>query len=162
MQVLSHEKLGITFQELGALLGFHAMLKYGVASWHSYDATTDYSDSDAAMMLTRQGQHLFNMGQICKFTAHCGSLGCIGGHMALLMGVHPRQYTDVDRSPILDKLFYPPHPVDFNYNEITAEDAVGVIECFLATGHVDWSPAVTRIVTARRAAAAVQSEPVES
>lgn len=138
MKILSHARLKITFQELGALMGTHALLKHGVLEWHPEVKSTRAAN---------RGVHVFNMGTVLDNGYHCGSVGCIGGNMAAFMGAYPDDYVSMSQSrpggsPILHDLFFPPGKYD--YDTITAKQAVKVIELFLATGKVQWEKVLTK------------------
>ena len=76
-----HEKLGITFAELGALLGTKAMLELAVVTGTNECMYDD--DYDSALMAA--GIHVFDMNTAAT-TYACGSVSCIGGTMGLIMG----------------------------------------------------------------------------
>ena len=125
-----HEKLGISFQELGALLGVRNMLVAGLLIPNA----DDYSDSC----------HVFSMGHPGMIYG-CGSVGCIAGSMAILMGhKQPSTYTkQFDECSIrgTDKiaaLFYPRTIGADKWYDITPKMAVTAIDNFLNHGDPKW------------------------
>lgn len=145
MKILPHDELGITFVELGTLLGTRAMLDLGVLQ--HLDIPDNVDTSAAADEIG--GAHVFNMNVPCKLNKECGSIHCIGGTMAVLMGLN-EENSDyyvaqgaagarpgfLGHSENLRDLFFPP---GVEYNSITPQEAVKVIDTFLTTGVVDWS-----------------------
>lgn len=125
-----HKELGLTFPEYGALLGTKALLESGML-WHNPSGREIGSDV-----------HQFDLGTTCK-TRDCGSISCIGGTMAIIMGmdadaadkwVWMRRY---DRG--LEELFFPRHLMDSHaMEEITPEQAAAAIGNFLQTGQPEW------------------------
>lgn len=144
MKVLPHTKLGITFIELGALLGTHALMTSKVIH-HDPKADNGPIPTD---------DHTFNMGISCR-TQGCGSVSCIGGTMGLIMGMNQHDasryvnytkdggiytLTDNERhhSPRLKTLFMP-HIIDSDcWPLLSTRVVLKVIEHFLATGRVAW------------------------
>jgi hypothetical protein len=125
-----HEKLGISFQELGALLGVRNMLAAGLLIPNA----DDYPD----------GSHVFSMHHP-GMVYGCGSVGCIAGSMAILMGhKQPMTYTnqfDQDSLRGKDKiaaLFYPRAPNAAMWSDITPKMAVRAIDNFLNYGDPKW------------------------
>lgn len=135
--MLTHEKIPITFAEYGALLGTREMMKEQILR-----AAKGHSDPVP-------NEHLFNMNCAMKFE-QCGTIGCIGGHMALILGwrspyesdahrgasYHAYMYVDHGRSKALYDLFYP-HPLH-EWEQITPEMAVEAIDNFLEYGDPKW------------------------
>jgi len=134
---MKHQELGITFRELGALLGTREMLKDGTLT-HIYDPTEPYGDL-----------HLFNMGITCR-TKGCGSVACIGGTMAMILGYSESDSAaDIssyvnrggDGSPLgkahLHDLFFPLETPSHTMDQITNEMAVEAIDRYLA-GETPW------------------------
>jgi hypothetical protein len=87
----------------------------------------------------------FNMDHT-GIAAKCGTVGCIGGWLAVVNGAKaPFQmdrYVNVLRSGALEALFYPDREGDvissYNYDHITAPQAAQAIRNFLMTGHPNW------------------------
>jgi hypothetical protein len=130
-----HEKLDITFPEYITLLGVRDALALGTIEHEAGDAD-DSSSEDMACKVGKR--HVFNMALPGAVNTHCGSVGCIGGYMALAMGknmddyVSNKFYDGIGRSyhsAALHGLFYPPHHVD--YSEVTAKQALKAITRFL-------------------------------
>lgn len=127
-----HEKLRITFRELGALLGTRNMLAANLLE-HDGQYHSDADDS-----------HRFDMSTQCKVNG-CGTISCIGGTMAFIMGIDEIDYvgtgfTHGNHSPVLRSLFFPtdlPMSVD-NWHKITPAQAVKAIDNFLNTGKPNW------------------------
>ena len=123
-----HEKLGISFAELGALLGVRNMLAAGLLT------TPDYS---------AEGCHAFNMNHPGRLS-ECGSIGCIAGSMAMVMNnSYPQSYT-IQFSPDGDRgkekiaaLFYP-RKSKVDWDLITPTMAVKAIDNFLNYGNPKW------------------------
>lgn len=147
-----HEKLGITFQELGALLGTRALLASGTlthvalgAKTCGYKAVIDPSTHDFTMRYALQQEG-------------CGTMGCIGGTMAMIMdhnGISACTYVENGGSPTEDadrigrygamrELFYPPSNTEFNWDRITPAVAVKAIDAFLAGKGVNWKALVVK------------------
>lgn len=135
MKILSHEKLGISFAELGALLAVRTMLATGVLT----DAK--------GRSLPDESEHGFNMNQACQ-TDGCGSIGCIGGTMGQIMQAgNPARYVkqqDYDHTP-LGPLFFPRFTKGKrtgqdlpSWDEIKPREAIRAIDSFLATGKPHW------------------------
>ena len=119
----THEELGMTFAEYGALLGTRELLRSSLMG-HGPDG------------FPSAREHTFNMN-VCCITFACGSVSCIGGTMALIMGVCVRDIRDyVCSHEVLRSLFF---PSGFNFNLVTAEQAVAAIDNFLETGAPRWS-----------------------
>lgn len=148
-----HEKRGVTFQELGALIGVKAMLEDGLIVHHT---------SEHAQDLPTYISHGFNMAVACS-TADCASVGCIGGSMAMLMGknrIEAMQYVGLggvigEASPAFQNLFFPPEKCPpklkaslEGYDEdrgdswwvyITAKQTIQAIENWLKDGKPRWA-----------------------
>lgn len=126
-----HEKLGISFAELGALLGTRTLIERGLLTHlHPFDFFAD------------DRGHYINMGVTCKQNKHCGSVHCIGGTMALLMGMDPHTANDYvaekefgSRTKGLSALFY---PKDFDYDRITPKQMIAAIDNYLKDGKPRW------------------------
>lgn len=135
-----HEKRKIRFVELGALLGVREMLRTGVLAFDGE------KECEASV-------HKFHMGTSGEQYS-CGTVGCIGGNMAMLMGIKPHNYgTYVDeryardnlvdyngnmiRSPSLAPLFYP--PLGLNWDKIGPKQAIKAIDNWLKTGKPKWN-----------------------
>lgn len=139
-----HEERGVTLAEFIALLGVRNMLATGLIS-HS---TSKFACAH---------KHTFNMetqGEVHE----CGSVGCIGGYMALVLGkVTPEDQQRVNRgmaryvgngisngshSPSLRELFFPYaidkrlYPVPFE--RFTPFMAVDAIDNWINTGKPNW------------------------
>lgn len=135
-----HEKLGITFQELGALLGTEAMLKEKIIT-HNRKIDSGYEMRTAAI----GGRHVFNMASACVTNEECGSVACIGGTMAMIMGmdedaadayVHGYEYDEN-----LGALFFPqtaPGGYVEGFAKITAKQALQAIANYKRTGKPNW------------------------
>lgn len=120
-----HTKLNISFPELGALLGTREMLKLGLLE-HTPDKCL------------QPGKHTFNMDVSAKMR-DCGTIACIGGTMAMLMGMtdtgHIYAYV-IDSDGGLHDLFFPPR--EYWYGAITAEDTILAIDNFITSGRPQW------------------------
>lgn len=125
-----HEKLGITFPQLGVLLGTRELLKMGALTY----STADRRHAE-------NGEHLFNMNIALRNNSECGSVGCIGGTMAMLMGMNSLNGIKFVHShdipgDRLKELFFPKGVHD--YSCITPALAVKAINNFLKTGNPSW------------------------
>lgn len=136
-----HETLAITLPELIALLGVKEAL-------HRKLFKHDKKFTSNAMVDAVGSCHVFNMAAQGDKNASCGTIGCIGGYMALAMRTPMRYYVDyvnrggaLDRghSPALHPLFYPPNK--FKYAAIKASDAEVAIDRFL-NGEAPWGALV--------------------
>ena len=133
-----HEKLGITFAELGALLGTKAMLETAVVAGTNECMYDDDRDS----VLMAAGIHVFDMNTAAR-THACGSVSCIGGTMGLIMGKTPVAATTyvgcaemqhnfyyrylqgtVLHSPSLHPLFFPRSIAADKWRGVTRQQAV--------------------------------------
>lgn len=122
----TYTQLGITFAEYGALLGLREMLANGtIANTPSHEGPI----FDMNLTMDMEG------------SKHCGTIGCIGGYMALIMGhsiADADEYVRWGCSSPLKHLFYP--TID-SYSDITPEIAVEAIDSFLDGKAYDWRPA---------------------
>lgn len=120
-----HERRGVTFQELGAVLGTREMLRLGVLK-HS---KANYP---------KAGEHTFNMNVACN-RLDCGTASCIGGTMAMLMGRFntTMDYVQCNRSASLEDLFYPPQYLD--WDKATNKVAIQAIDNWLKDGKPRWA-----------------------
>lgn len=129
-----HQKLGITFAEFGALLGTREMLKLDLIT-------------NADCPLPLEQAHVLNMNTTVS-VYDCGSIGCLGGHMALIMGLSAgqadayvtngrcRKHGGAVASPALHDLFYPSDIYD--WEGITPAMAIDAIDNFLKDGNPHW------------------------
>lgn len=144
-QLHLHERRRITFQEYGALLATRELLARG---------DLEFAPGRDCPL---PGLHQFNMGTKGE-KYKCGSIGCIGGTMALIMGVNISWYVNSgsDREPgrlfsegtslnertmcsqSLGKLFYPPGASSHEWRWITPWIAVKAIDNWLRTGRPAW------------------------
>lgn len=142
----SHEKLGITFAEFGALLGTKALLEQHALKYQGYNAN---ARDGLRYVEAVPHTHAFNMNIGCT-AKECGTVSCIGGTMALIMGhgeVAAVNYVDHYHSNSLSLLFFPNEDVPsnqlVNYNAITPQQAVIAIDNFLKTGKPKWRKILT-------------------
>lgn len=145
-----HEKLGITFQELGALLGTRALLASGTLTHVALGAKTWCGKA-----VIDPNAHDFTMRYALQQDG-CGTMGCIGGTMAMIMdhnGLSACTYVEdgglrqppddgSGRYGAMRELFYPPCHTDFNWDRITPTVAVKAIDAFLAGKGVNWKALV--------------------
>jgi hypothetical protein len=147
-----HEKRKVTFQELGALYAVRGMLKDGVLTHTS-------------SRFPKEGQHSINM-EIAGRNEGCGSVGCIGGNMAFVMGSTALTYVGSPRaerhpplfgmtgpsaegnyyggcSRSLVPLFFPIHKNDLSWHTITAKQMLKAIDNWLESGHPRWRQVLT-------------------
>jgi hypothetical protein len=130
-----HRKLGISFAELGALLGTRELLKA--------EALKHAGDPDYVYEKPPDDEHHFNMN-VSISKKGCGTVSCIGGTMALIMGKHENDvnaYVHGKKGRLHD-LFYP-NGINCRWEAIPPEIAVEAIDRFLAGKRIDW-PTLTR------------------
>lgn len=123
-----HEQRSISFVELGALLGVREMLK------------RDLLEFDGDKSNCPVNQHKFHMGTTMKVNQECGSVGCIGGMMGMLMGkstFDSTSYVNASRRMPIGNLFFPPE--NENWDKATPAKAVEAIDNWLDTGLAQWS-----------------------
>lgn len=129
-----HERLGLTFAQLGALLGVRELLKMEALEFAHRGGYITWENAIHAS----GSAHLFNMNVACRMNEHCGSVGCIGGSMGLLLGMTaPQATTFTETAPYkLRELFYPKMAkhryVTVDYDKITPAQAIKAINNFLA------------------------------
>lgn len=136
-----HERRGITFQEHMALLAVRAALAEGVLDMHPEPDPDGVEAVDDA--------HTFHMSCVMD-KGHCGTVGCIGGYMAFIMGRGDEYVRDHVRwgevpsyardgmcSPSLSPLFFPPNGKD--WPSATPKVAVKAIDNWLKDGNPRWS-----------------------
>lgn len=128
-KILSHTKLGIEFAELGALLGVLKMLETGVLGFAK--PVKDKFDG-LELPVTPSDKHLFNMATKVR-SNECGTIGCIGGNMALILGKSPIGY--VGEGGVLGPLFF---PSGYEFSTVEPKQAIKAIYNFLATGKPKW------------------------
>ena len=132
-----HEKRHITFAELGALLGTRQLLASGELV-------------QSRNLQLKLGVHEFHMAEACK-AADCGSITCIGGTMALIMGMNQSDAklyvgNEVRRghhSPSLQSLFF--QPTNVEWSDVNEPIAVQAIDSWLKTGRVNWFKLVQNV-----------------
>lgn len=139
-----HEKRGISFAELGALLGTRALLEMQ----GEFAKASPKREQKCCVM---PGVHRLDMGETMRQYG-CGTVGCIGGHMAVILGEtdgpahvpHTRdekahRYVMVKNSngTPLHNLFFPPFQHDKWYR-ITPKIAVQAIDNWLKYGDPKW------------------------
>lgn len=117
-RLMTAAQLGITEEELKALKMVRHSLNCGILSEERFDMRVIFSRS-----------------------SECGTVGCIGGWMAVCMGrAHPDLFIGRDCSDSLGPLFYPwkKNREGFEIHDATPAQAVRAIDNFLATGEPDW------------------------
>ena len=128
--IKNHERLDLSFAEFGALLGARTLLATG--------ALVHGTKPDGKI-------HAFDMGFACR-TKDCGSVACIGGTMAQIMGMNDDDavsyVADKEAYDPIGKLFYPPDNII--YETITPRQAIKAIDNFLATGKPLWNKILTK------------------
>lgn len=156
-----HERRKIAFEEYGALLATRELLKRG---------DLGFAPNHTCAL---PHQHLFNMS-IPGEVRGCGTIGCIGGTMAHIMGVKIHQYVSMSSgfnletdyvfsryneypfcSKALGKLFYPSHTgsdaAAMNWKWVTPKIAVKAIDNWLKTGKPNWKSLVPAKLRTKRA-----------
>jgi len=129
MKIKDHSKLKMSFQELGAFLATYTMLKLGVLKIQKPSAVTGDVEPPKA------GEHTFNMAT-AGMMKECGTVGCIGGNMAIFMGQDPMSYIK-SATGEKKKLFYPPDR--YAYSKIPVKLTLKAMENFARTGKADWA-----------------------
>lgn len=135
-----HKQRDITFQELGALLGAYELIRHRFIEHKDADSYTVVKAE--SIRAAEKGAHVFNMNIACQVHG-CGTVSCIGGTMALIMGLDvsdATRYVDDRHSPALDSLFWPGRQMASlaNYNNITPDQSLQAIENFLQHGDPKW------------------------
>lgn len=144
-KVLSAEKLGISVQELLALLGVREALERNLIK-HNPKPTRVSPGMLSVPAPDNNASCRFNMSYAGN-AADCGTVACIGGWMALAMNKVPTTYvSEQSEQDGLYNLFYPrslrDNGHDLHWSLITPKHAVKVIDHFLATGKADWVKAI--------------------
>ena len=84
----------------------------------------------------------FSMSIICGARDECGTVHCIGGLVAVAMGIRDGndfwQYVNVLSSSALEPLFFPKTVPIETWDSITPQMACKAIDHFLDTGEVEW------------------------
>lgn len=141
-----HERRKVTFAELGAMYGTRAMLAAHDLVKAKYTRERWSGDS---VCLVQAHVHQFDMATPLDM-ADCGTVGCIGGHMALIMGTNGVEYVNfhncmapgedgydaIGHSHALHDLFFPPR--DLVWSSITPKHAIKAIDNWLRTGRPGW------------------------
>lgn len=136
-RILTHNALGISFREWSALFA-----TWGVLA-HNMLPATRYSPIHTKIPPV-SGAHLFDMGTACAVLGACGTVGCIGGNMALAMGMEEAHaiefvyWSGSKGTPSAHRfkdLFFP-SPETYPY--IGPEQAAEAIWNFLRTGDPQW------------------------
>ena len=94
-----HEKRKVTFQELGALYGTRTMMANHVLV-HDPQQERVYNNEHGFNMATQGKQH------------GCGTVSCIGGTMAFIMGADPIMYVGMRGKVIASRIQGIPGRVD--------------------------------------------------
>jgi hypothetical protein len=134
----THIQLGLSWRELGAMLATREMLKMKAIK-HNPTPTGIHG---CPLVADNERDLRFNMLYTAK-SADCGIVGCIGGHMALILGESPEVYVARTHGR-LRRLFYPFGLPVGGWEEITAKQAVKAIDNFLTTGKPMWRKAVAK------------------
>ena len=161
-QYKTHEELGITFAEWGALWGFKAIAEAGIVLKH----VPAKAQSPWILMREYPGVHFFDMGMTCKIDG-CGSVACIGGTVGMFCQMpNPGGYVNNigdnrDReTSTLEPLYFPKwnnggdvrlkskELGNYGWEKITPEMAAAAVDNFLRTGKPNWNaviPAALRV-----------------
>lgn len=142
LQIKTHVQLGLRYATYVALLGVRELLKTRIVT-HNPNVT---GARGSALNHHKQDQNLplrFNMRHVAS-RADCGTVGCIGGHIALVLGVsHPSIFVE-NAPPALYELFYPEIVSSSDWNNITEKMAVKAINNYLYTGRAQWHKVVPK------------------
>ena len=143
MKPFTNEELDITQKERVAMIKMRKLLlRTKVAG-----VKTDYygeKDRRACLMPNFNGPTFFKM-DISAGNWECGTVCCIGGGMALLMGMSIQKAAAyVENHFSLNDLFYPTYRDggQLNYEKITPKRAAQAIENFLFYGRPRWQTIV--------------------
>lgn len=123
-KIKTHEELGISFREWMALFATWGVLANNIIP---------HDDSGG-----RTGQHRFDINVGCYDDGHCGTVSCIGGTMALAMGMNANaaaRFVD-NAAGGLNRLFYP--ATNKMWSSIEGRHAAEAIWNFLCTGKPRW------------------------
>jgi hypothetical protein len=127
-----HEELGLRLPEYIALLGVRALLVNGEV------------DYEPDCIRPRDNSHSFNMNITMRrgltTASECGTIGCIGGYMALTMGIYDMRMLAIDYDAPLRPLFFP--NCSIHWEHITTDMAVDAIDNFLRDGDPHWQRVV--------------------
>jgi hypothetical protein len=137
-----HERRGVSFAEIGALLGTRNLIAAGLLEART--ATNFYEP----------GAHLFDIRVSCRNNDNCGTVSCIGGTMALIMGMDAdaaRGYVGTrGHSESLQELFYPDIFYEDDgeraWDKVTPAVAVKAIDNWLNTGDPAYHTLVDGVV----------------
>lgn len=80
-------------------------------------------------------RNVFNMDYVIQ-RAECGTVYCIGGFMAMLLGEYPYGFVSGKRDTKIHELFMPSNVI--NWSEITKEQAIKAIDNFIESGDPRW------------------------
>lgn len=128
-------ELQLTEDQSSALIGILHMLERGELKHIKYDLNLFYAQ-DPTLKLPDLA---FNMGDWCE-TNECGTVGCIGGWAEKLYGAEFPHQEGYARLPVF-KLFYPNWEkagLNYNYYDITNDQAARALRNFLSTGEPRW------------------------
>ena len=132
--ILSHEGLGISLREWLGLIGMAVALDSGILPMHA--------QRDRA-----KGEHIFNLATVCEHDGHCGTVGCIGGYVGLMMGMGAEdtsRYVDTAGLP-LSHLYYPNRGgAALSSTRVTPKQAAKAICNVLEHGQPRWSEIIPR------------------
>lgn len=141
----SHTKLRIHYRTYAALLAVRELLKIDAIK---HNPTVRFQRG-----LELGGRTLdvcplrFNMTMSAK-TADCGTVACIGGHMALVLGDADPDVFVTNAQGALRELFYPlvlrRDGAVSAWNEVTPRHAVKAIDNYLTTGRAQWHKIVPK------------------
>lgn len=132
--LLSHNDLKISYAEYGALIATRTMIACGALKF-------------MPRCVPQANVHGINMGVTCS-VSECGSVGCIGGNMGLLMGMAPDKAShyvlSMPERRSLHPLFFPHHDAVAAdsygiYEDITATQVLAAVDNFLTTGRPKWA-----------------------
>jgi hypothetical protein len=122
-KIKTHEELGITFREWAALFGVAQVLHAGIIPMHRNAPS---------------GVHAFNLETSCRGNGHCGTVGCIGGYVALAMGKDINKASNYVHTAggNIRELYFPSPAIA--YDRVTQGQAAQAIGNFLTTGNPMW------------------------
>ena len=152
----SHEELGITFSEWGALWGFKAIAEAGIVLKH---VPAKQYDDPYCLLLDHPGVHFFDMATAYK-SEDCGSVACIGGTVGMFCRMaDPDDYVTraghhTSSACTLDPLYFPKwnnggdvrlkskDPGSYGWHTITLAMAAAAVDNFLRTGKPNWETVI--------------------
>lgn len=125
-----HERIGLSFPEWIAFIGTREWLQ-----------TAEHNPGRGVFTPIDPHKHEFHMAWAC-LKEGCGTVGCIGGTMALALGKDTWHYVNSQQEnrPALHRLFYPKlsNGRTPSFRTITPAQAIKAMYNFENTGDANW------------------------